>query len=486
MSDFRSPFNSIESATGYIYRTVQSPLMFTMRRIASPGTIKLLTFALLITALATGAAYMPLRSIYTDSTSHILMAVGVGVLLLNIIYYTYLLFLAFFGYKPHPTLSDDQLPSCMVIVPAYNEGRNVLNALESVMASDYPLDKLEILAVDDGSVDDTWEWISEVAARSNGRITPIKLEKNGGKRNALYYGITNSKADVIVTVDSDSVVFPDTLRVLNSPFVDSKIGGVAGNIRVLNTKDGSIPRMMDVNFVFNFEIIRSAQSAIRSVFCTPGALSAYRRSAILPFLDEWVKQMFFGQAAHIAEDRALTTYLLRNGHEVVFQRDAIALTEVPSRYRTLCKMFMRWGRGDIRETMVMYEFAFKKTNWHQLGIQFNLLMQTIWLITPVFLLPTLVYGLINAPVSFSMTLLASLIVWATLPAVIFVWRYGSSEALWAYTFAIFNFCFLSWIGPYCIVTVRNSKWMTRAKQVAVVKPVAVKPAPSAGNSQPSI
>jgi len=485
MSDFRSP-NSIESATGYIYRTVQSPLMFTMRRIASPGTIKLLTFALLITALATGAAYMPLRSIYSDSTTHVLMAVGGGVLLLNVIYYAYLLFLAFFGYKPHPTLTDEKLPSCMVIVPAYNEGRNVLNALESVMSSDYPADKLEILAVDDGSVDDTWEWISEVAARSNGRITPIKLEKNGGKRNALYYGITNSKADVIVTVDSDSVVFPDTLRVLNSPFVDSKIGGVAGNIRVLNTKDGSIPRMMDVNFVFNFEIIRSAQSAIRSVFCTPGALSAYRRSAILPFLDEWVKQMFFGQAAHIAEDRALTTYLLRNGHEVVFQRDAIALTEVPSRYRTLCKMFMRWGRGDIRETMVMYEFAFKKTNWHQLGIQFNLLMQTIWLITPVFLLPTLIYGLINAPVSFSMTMFASLIVWATLPAAIFVWRYGSSEALWAYTFAIFNFCFLSWIGPYCIVTVRNSKWMTRVKQVAAAKPAGVKPAPPAGNTQQPI
>ncbi len=481
MSDFRSS-NSIESATGYIYRTVQSPLMFTMRRIASPGTIKLLTFALLITALATGAAYMPLRSIYADSTTHVLMAIGGGVLLLNVIYYAYLLFLAFFGYKPHPTLSDEKLPSCMVIVPAYNEGRNVLNALESVMSSDYPVDKLEILAVDDGSVDDTWEWISEVAARSNGRITPIKLEKNGGKRNALYYGITNSKADVIVTVDSDSVVFPDTLRVLNSPFIDSKIGGVAGNIRVLNTKDGSIPRMMDVNFVFNFEIIRSAQSAIRSVFCTPGALSAYRRSAILPFLDEWVKQMFFGQAAHIAEDRALTTYLLRNGHEVVFQRDAVALTEVPSRYRTLCKMFMRWGRGDIRETMVMYEFAFKKTSLHQLGIQFNLLMQTIWLITPVFLLPTLIYGLVNAPVSFSMTMFASLIVWATLPAAIFVWRYGTSEALWAYTFAIFNFCFLSWIGPYCIVTVRNSKWMTRVKQAAG-KSAPVKPPQSAGSNQ---
>lgn len=463
MSDQHTRF-SIETATGFVYRAIQSPVLFTMQKLASAECIKLLTLALVITSIATGVAYVPLRNIYTGVTNHFWLSVGGGVLLLNIIYYIYLLILAYLGYKPHPTLSDEKLPSCMVIVPAYNEGANVLNALESVMASNYPADKLEILAVDDGSVDDTWEWISQVAARSNGRIRPVKLERNGGKRNALYYGITNSKADVIVTVDSDSVVFPDTLRILNSPFVDPKIGGVAGNIRVLNTQDGSIPRMMDVNFVFNFEIIRSAQSAIGSVFCTPGALSSYRRSAILPFLDEWVKQMFFGQPAHIAEDRALTTYLLKNGHQVVFQRDAMALTEVPSHYRNLCKMFMRWGRGDIRETLVMYEFAFKKTNFYQLGIQFNLLMQTIWLITPLFLLPSLIYGLVSAPWSFAMTMLASLIVWATLPAVIFMCRYGSSEALWAYTYAIFNFCFLSWIGPYCIVTVRNSKWMTRVKK----------------------
>lgn len=77
--------------------------------------------------------------------------------------------------------------------------------------------------------------------------------------------------DVIVTVDSDSMVLPDTLRQLVSPLAqDPAIGAVAGNIRVSNMEEGLIPRMMDVNFVFNFDLMRAGQSVLRSVFCTPG------------------------------------------------------------------------------------------------------------------------------------------------------------------------------------------------------------------------
>ena len=56
-------------------------------------------------------------------------------------------------------LSDEELPKCTVIVPAYNEGEYVLTALRSVAACDYPAGKLEIIAVNDGSQDDTWEWM---------------------------------------------------------------------------------------------------------------------------------------------------------------------------------------------------------------------------------------------------------------------------------------------------------------------------------------
>ncbi len=382
---------------------------------------------------------------------------------INLLYYAFLLILAYLKYRPCRQLTDAELPTCTVIVPAYNEGEGVLKALDSILASDYPAEKLEILAIDDGSVDDTWNWIKLAASRSGGRITPVKQEKNGGKRKALYRGIRQSTSEVIVTVDSDSVVAPDTLRLLNSPFIDPRIGGVAGNIRVLNLEDGILPRMMDVNFVFGFEIMRSAQSVLGSVFCTPGALSSYRRTALLPFLDEWVDQKFFGEPAHIAEDRALATGLLAEGHRIVFQRDATAKTIIPSDYHTTCKMLLRWGRGDVRETCSMYLFAFRKLDWFHLGIQFNLLMQTMWLFLPFLLLPLTVMAACTAPREFLETLVLGMIAWSTIPAFVYSTRRGGSEAIFAYTFAVFKLFFVFWVDPYCMISVRNSKWMTRAR-----------------------
>lgn len=428
--------------------------------------IKYSTLFLVLLVLVIAFSRFSLESFEAFHSIRLFALFGLGVLGINIFYYGFLMFLACLRYRPRRTLSDGELPTCTVIVPAYNEGKSVLNALDSVLASDYPAAKLEILAIDDGSADDTWYWIKLAAARSGGRITPVKLEKNGGKRHALYRGIRQSRAEVIVTVDSDSVVEPDTLRLLNSPFADSKIAGVAGSIRVLNLQDGILPRMMDVNFVFGFEIMRSAQSVLGSVFCTPGALSAYRRAALLPFLDQWVDQKFFGEPAHIAEDRALATFLLADDHRIVFQRNAVARTIIPSGYRTTCKMLLRWGRGDVRETCSMYRFAFRKFSWFHLGIQFNLLMQTMWLFLPVLLLPLTLAAACAAPEAFLQGLILGMIAWSTIPAFIYSTRRGGSEAIFAYTFAIFKLVFLFWIGPYCLVSVRNSKWMTRGRETS--------------------
>ena len=168
--------------------------------------IKYSTLFLVLLVLVIAFSRFSLESFEAFHSIRLFALFGLGVLGINIFYYGFLMFLACLRYRPRRTLSDGELPTCTVIVPAYNEGKSVLNALDSVLASDYPAAKLEILAIDDGSADDTWYWIKLAAARSGGRITPVKLEKNGGKRHALYRGIRQSRAEVIVTVDSDSVV----------------------------------------------------------------------------------------------------------------------------------------------------------------------------------------------------------------------------------------------------------------------------------------
>ncbi|MBS1368725.1 MAG: glycosyltransferase family 2 protein [Lentisphaeria bacterium] len=441
--------------------------------------IKYGTLLMVLTVFSTTLLHFSAEDLRTVLAVRYFAAAGAALLGINIGYYAFLLILAYMCYRPRPALPDRDLPGCTVIVPAYNEGKAVLNALDSVLASDYPADKLEILAIDDGSDDDTWSWIQLAASRSGGRITPFRLKENGGKRHALYFGIRQSKAEVIVTVDSDSVVAPDTLRRLNSPFIDPKIAGVAGNIRTLNLDDGLLPRMMDVNFVFGFEVTRSAQSVLGSVFCTPGALSAYRREALLPVLDRWVNQTFLGAPAHIAEDRALATFLLAEGRRIVFQRNAVAHTILPADYRTTCKMLLRWGRGDVRETCSMYRFAFRRLNWFQFGIQLNLLVHTIWIFVPLLLLPLTVGAAFAAPVEFLQAMVLGLVAWSSVPALVYCTRRGNSEAVFAYTFAVYKLFFLFWLAPYCLISVRNSKWMTRGGGGGHLPPADRRKLPSA-------
>ena len=383
----------------------------------------------------------------------------------NLFYFAWQIVLAF-HYRAYEEVPDDQLPACAVVVPAYNEGKQVLLTLESLLKSHYPPGKMEIIAVNDGSCDDTWEWISHAAASSGGKIRALNLNRNGGKRNALYQGFRNTDAEIVVTIDSDSIVLPDTVRKIVAPLVRSpKIGGVAGNIRVLNGS-GVIPRMLDVNFVFSFEFLRSAQSMVHSVFCTPGALSAYRRNVIMPFMHEWVNQKFMGRPANIGEDRAISNIILREGYQVVFQKSAFVYTEVPKDYAGLCKMFIRWSRSNVRENLEMFKFAFRRIDFADedlLGMQINLVMQTLWTLTPMLFVGSTLYCLAVSPLAFLYASLMATLIWSTLPAFVYASKYSKKEALWSYVYGVFNFLSLSWIGPYSILTIHRSGWLTRAK-----------------------
>lgn len=242
----------------------------------------------------------------------------------------------YFRYKPIESVSDDLLPTCTVIVPAYNEGKLVWDTLLSLAESDFPEQKMQLLAIDDGSKDDTWYWMQQAKLKLGDRLTIFQQPENKGKRHALYRGFELGTGEIFVTVDSDSIVKKDTLRNLVSPFVvDKKCGAVAGNVHVLNNKKALLPKMLNVSFVMSFEFMRSAESMLGSVLCTPGAAAAYRRDAVFACLPEWINQTFMGQPSDIGEDRAMTNMILKQGLHVLFQRNAYVLTNVPEEYKGL-------------------------------------------------------------------------------------------------------------------------------------------------------
>ena len=424
-------------------------------------------------ALLFGAAYLvfALQADFTrysfdglDSTwGMVVLGITGSLLLFRAGFFFFNLYL-YLRYKPISSVSNENLPTCTVIVPAYNEGKQVWATLMSLAKSDYPAHKLQLLAIDDGSKDDTWEWMQKAKKDLGDRVSIYQQPENKGKRHALYRGFHLGTGEVFVTVDSDSEVTNETLRNLVSPFVvNEKCGAVAGNIRVLNNgKKAMLPKMLDVSFVLSFEFVRSAESSLESVLCTPGALAAYRRKAVFGCLDEWINQTFMGRASDIGEDRAMTNMILKQGYHVLFQRNAFAYTNVPEKYTGLYKMFIRWGRSNVRENISMAKYVF--TDFREsskTGSRLLFLNQVLKLVMSYPTILMMLFFISMDPVLFLSSTLLSILIWSSFPVLFYAKRYNLSESFWAYSYSILYTFGLFWITPYAIATASKRGWLTR-------------------------
>lgn len=394
------------------------------------------------------------------------LVIATALFVFKISMFLYHLYL-FFTYKPIANVSDDQLPTCTVIVPAYNEGKLVYDTLKSLVESDYPKEKLQLLAIDDGSKDDTWEWIEKAKLELGDRISIFKQPENKGKREALYKGFKLGIGEIFVTVDSDSIVKKDTLKNLVSPFVvDKNCGAVAGNVAVLNNSKAILPKMLNVSFVMSFEFKRSAESALGSVMCTPGALAGYRRDAVFQCLEEWINQTFMGSPSDIGEDRAMTNMILKQGYKVLFQRNAYVLTNVPEDYSGLNKMFIRWGRSNVRENLMMSKYVFKDfRNESKIGTRLMFLDQSTNIVMAYPFMLFMFYFIMMHPLLFISSTLFTIAIASTFSVIFYAKRYTITESFWAYSYSLFYTFSLFWITPYAIATAHKRGWLTRELQI---------------------
>ncbi len=407
--------------------------------------------------------FQEIREIMLDSTlGSVFFYFTMFILSFKILFLIYLFF-HFFRYKPIESAKDSELPNCTIIVPAYNEGRFVHDTLISISKSNYPLNKLQLIAIDDGSKDDTWEWMLKAKERLGDFLSVYQQPQNMGKRYALYRGFNLAKGDVLVTIDSDSLIDEDTLRNLVSPFVvDENCGAVAGNVKIHNLNKAIIPKMLNVSFAFSFGFIRAAQSTMKTVLCTPGALSAYRKEAVMNCLEDWINQTFLGVKTDIGEDRAMTNMILKQGYHTLFQSNAVVHTNIPETYRTLRRMFTRWERSNVRENIMMSKFAFKKFRTdNRLKPRVLLFNQWLTIISAYPSLFVMLLIIVSYPRLFLSSTIISIAIFSVIPALYFGVKYNMRKSLWIFTYNIFYSFTLFWITPFAILTASRRGWLTR-------------------------
>lgn len=367
-------------------------------------------------------------------------------------------------YKPVP-IDIDYTPGVTIIIPCFNEEKWIDRTILSCINQAYPIDKLEVIVVDDCSNDESVKKIKETLERLNteaerfdikNRLKYFVQESNSGKRAALSRGVKESKHDLVVFVDSDSFLDPFAIRNLVSPFKDPKMGGVSGRTDVANTYTDVLTKMQSVRYYIAFRIMKAAEAYFDSVTCLSGPLACYRKQLVIDNMDGWLNQKFLGQKATFGDDRSMTNFVL-NGYRTSYQDTAICSTIVPNKYKVFLKQQMRWKRSWLRESILAGKFMWKKE-------PFMSVLFYIGVLVPIAAPVVVIYNLVYVPIIhgiFPTTFLIGLLMMALLMSFAQMFLRKSTTWIFGLVFCIYYEAILLWQMPIAWVTFWKSTWGTR-------------------------
>jgi N-acetylglucosaminyltransferase len=279
-------------------------------------------------------------------------------------------------------------PSVDVVIPTYNEDPKILEACFASLARQTYRGRMRFLVVDDGSsnIDDLLPVYREYQDREGWNILRWRRPQNLGKRqaqNAAIYGgpdvvrmlepegagpprrWTGSSAEFILMVDSDTVVKPDGVSWILTPFRDRRVAAVTGDVAILNRTKNWLTELVEDRYRLLFHHERSAQSHFGLVFCCAGPFSAYRRRNLDDVWGRYLETRFWRSVCTFGDDLQLTHLMLEQGCKSIFQPEAKAFTTAPTTLWAYIRQQWRWNRSFYRQFRWILPVLRKNRNAYQ-------------------------------------------------------------------------------------------------------------------------
>jgi hyaluronan synthase len=367
---------------------------------------------------------------------------------------TYLLSRFFISWRHRSPELGDYTPSLSIVISVRNEEEAIARTVDTCYATDYPADKREVLVVNDGSTDGTARVLEELQ-KKHADLKVCTLPPSG-KRAAMAVGVRKARGEIIVFVDSDTFLFPDSLRNIVCGFEDPSLGASAGYTEVENANKNALTGLQEVRYFVSYRLLKSSESLFDCVTCCPGCLSAYRRAYVMEFLEPWLTQTFLGAPATFGDDRSLTNFILRK-YRVIYNDHAVASTLVPETWGHYMRQQVRWKKSWLRETLIASRFMYRK---HPVAALSFYSAAFFSLLSPVMAVRVL-YLLYQGHVSIFLYYVAGLILIGLLQSLYFLYKRPSPHwllgMLWMASSLVIT-------GPqtyYAILTMRKNHWGTR-------------------------
>jgi hyaluronan synthase len=242
------------------------------------------------------------------------------------------------------------IPQLAVIVPCYNEGQAVYNTIKSIAESGYPLDKMVILPQDDGSVDDSWEWILK-ASRDFSRVFPERNAQNMGKTESYLRAMERSDSEIILVVDSDTIMGKDSINKITACFADERLGVVGAPLGVLNPNENMFTAIQTYIYFFGLRFAKIPESHFQGVAVIGGFALAVRRSILQELAPQIRNRNWFGVPVKDGEDRFITHLAILRGWGTYVEQGADVWTYAINKYDKYFGQQLRWKRSLLRTYM---------------------------------------------------------------------------------------------------------------------------------------
>jgi poly-beta-1,6-N-acetyl-D-glucosamine synthase len=288
--------------------------------------------------------------------------------------------------KPFPEIIE--FPFVSILIPCYNEQDTITDTLVRLSRLNYT--NYEIIAINDGSRDDTWSVLRSLSKHME-KLRVIHCKNNLGKANALYVGLLAAKGEIIMCLDADSYLDPDALNYIiphfTAPNYGERVGAVTGNPRIRN-RSTLLARIQLCEYASIIGLIKRSQRLLGKVMTVSGVIVAYRKRALLD-CKLWDRDL-------ITEDIGVTWKLQKRFWDIRYEPNAICWMLVPETLRGLWKQRVRWAQGGLevmlRHWNVFFDWRYRRLIPVYIEQILSILWVLAWLVTTFYSVFLMVYS----------------------------------------------------------------------------------------------
>ncbi len=262
---------------------------------------------------------------------------------------------------------NESWPGASILIPCYNEGENVRETIYHALNVDYP--EFEVIAINDGSKDDTLSILLELA-KTNPRLKVVNLAENQGKALGLQAGALLAKYEYLICIDGDALIDTECVYWMVNHFIRyPEVAAVTGNPRIRN-RTSLLGKIQVGEFSSIVGMIKRAQRSFGRLFTVSGVITGFRKAAVHE-VGYWSPDM-------LTEDIDITWKLQRNGWDVRFEPRALVWILMPETLPGLWKQRLRWAMGGAQVMLANFKVLFQSRQTHLWGLMTELILSTFW------------------------------------------------------------------------------------------------------------